>query len=147
MIADMLSDSSMEVNIWRTKDRIGEKTALAVICRGEVIHFEEIKDIDNSRFEIDCSDWPVGVCRVTLFNREGRVLSSRSIFHNSDEYISPTIELNTDSMSRQSCDKEVLELQLTDQEGNPFRDRFCLSVRDATDYGVGRTDNLTARTY
>ena len=142
MIADMLSDSSMEVNIWRTKDRIGEKTALAVICRGEVIHFEEIKDIDNSRFEIDCSDWPVGVCRVTLFNREGRVLSSRSIFHNSDEYISPTIELNTDSMSRQSCDKEVLELQLTDQEGNPFRDRFCLSVRDATDYGVGRTENL-----
>ena len=45
-------------------------------------------------------------------------------------------------MGRQSCEKEVIEFQLTDQNGNPFRDRFCLSVRDATDYGGGRTDNL-----
>ena len=142
MMADMNSDSQMQVNIWRTPDRIGEQTALAVTCRGDVIHFEEIKDIDNSQFEIDCSDWPIGVCRVTLYNREGMILSSRSIFHNSSELQSPTITVNTDSMSRQSCDKEVIEFQLTDQKGNPFRDRFCLSVRDATDYGSGRTDNL-----
>ena len=142
MMADMNSDKQMQVNIWRTPDRIGEKTALAVICRGEVIHFEEIKDIENSQIEIDCSEWPVGVCRVTLFNTEGMILSSRSIFHYSSDLQSPTITLNTDSMSRQSCDKEVIELQLTDQDGNPFRDRFCLSVRDATDYGGGQTDNL-----
>ena len=142
MMADMNSDTLMQVNIWRTNDRIGEKTALAVTCRGEVIHFEEIKDIDNAQLEIGCSEWPVGVCRVTLFNKDGMILSSRSIFHYSSDLQSPTITLNTDSMSRQSCDKEVIELQLTDQDGNPFRDRFCLSVRDATDYGGGQTDNL-----
>ncbi|MBO4561730.1 MAG: carboxypeptidase-like regulatory domain-containing protein [Bacteroidaceae bacterium] len=142
MISDVLSDSQLQVNIWRTPDRIGEKTALAVTCRGEVIHFEEIKNIENSQLEIDCSEWPVGVCRVTLFNKDGMILSSRSIFHYSSDLQSPTITLNTDSMSRQSCDKEVIELQLTDQDGNPFRDRFCLSVRDATDYGGGQTDNL-----
>ena len=142
MMTDMESDSRMEVNIWRTQDLVGEETALAVTCRGEVVYYKEINDIDNSQLEIDCSAWPVGVCRVTLFNKEGRILSSRSIFHGSGNLVSPTIAFNTDSMSRQSCDKEVIELQLTDQEGNPFRDRFCLSVRDATDYGGGRTDNL-----
>ena len=142
MISDMLSDSLLQVNIWRTQDRVGERTALTVTCRGEVIHFEEIKDVDNSQLEMDCSEWPVGVCRLTLFNKEGRILSSRSIFHNSDKYRSPMIEVNADSMSRQSCDKEILEFVLTDESGNPFRDRFCLSVRDATDYGGGMTDNL-----
>ena len=142
MMADMSPDSRMNVSIWRTADRIGERTALAVMCRGEVIYFKEIKDVENSQLEIDCSDWPVGVCRVTLFNTDGMILSSRSIFHYGKEYSTPTIAVNTDSMSRQSCDKEVMEFTLTDQDGNPFRDRFCLSVRDATDYGGGRTDNL-----
>ena len=142
MISDMISDSLMQVNIWRTSDRVGEHTALAVTCRGDVIYFEEIKDMENSHLDIDCSGWPVGVCRVTLFNKDGNILSSRSIFHGGPELCSPTITVNTDSMSRQSLDKEVIEFTLTDQEGNPFRDRFCLSVRDATDYGGGRTDNL-----
>ena len=142
MISDMLSDSLLQVNIWRTQDRVGEQTALAVTCRGDVIHFEEIKDVENSQLNIDCSVWPVGVCRLTLYNKEGRVLSSRSIFHGNSKLSRPTISVNTDSMSHQSCDKEVIELKLTDQEGNPFRDRFCLSVRDATDYGGGMTDNL-----
>ena len=142
MMADMISDSRMDVNIWRTSDLLGEQTALAVTCRGDVIYFEEIKDVENSLLEIDCSKWPVGVCRVTLYNKEGNILSSRSIFHGSVEQNTPKIEVNTDSLSRQSCDKEVLEFRLTDQEGNPFRDRFCLSVRDARDYGSGKTDNL-----
>ena len=142
MISDMLSDSQLQVNIWRTEDRVGEQTALTVTCRGKVIYFKEIKDLENSQFEIDCSDWPVGVCRMTLFDKEGRILSSRSIFHGSGNLSSPTIAVNTDSMSHQSCDKEVIEFNLTDENGNPFRDRFCLSVRDAADYGSGQTDNL-----
>ena len=142
MISDMLPGSRMEVSIWRTEDRVGEQTALAVTCRGEVIYFKEIKDIDDTQFEIDCSDWPVGVCRLTLYNSEGMILSSRSIFNGEGELSTPAIQANTDSMSRQAFGKEVIEFQLTDQEGNPFRDRFCLSVRDATDYGGGRTENL-----
>ena len=142
MISDMCSDSLLEVNIWRTPDRVGEQTALAVMCRGEVIYFEEIKDIENSQLSIDCSGWPAGVCRMTLFNKDGMILSSRSIFHGGGKLSSPTIAVNTDSLSHQSCDKEVIELKLTDQDGNPLRDRFCLSVRDAADYGNGRTDNL-----
>ena len=142
MMADMLSDSRLQVTIWRTPDRVGEQTALAVTCRGEVIHFEEIKDIENSHFEIDCSDWPAGVCRVTLYDKDGMILSSRSIFHSSADQYSPIITVNTDSMSDKQYGKEVLEFRLADQEGNPMYDRFCLSVRDAADYGSGRTENL-----
>ena len=142
MISDMLPGSRLEVNIWRTEDRVGEQTALAVTCRGQVIYFKEIKEIGDTQFEIDCSDWPAGVCRMTLYNSEGMILSSRSIFNGEGDLHTPTIQVNTDSMSRQAFGKEVIEFQLTDQEGNPFRDRFCLSVRDATDYGGGRTENL-----
>ena len=142
MISDFSSDSLLIINLWRTQDRVGERTALAVTCRGEVIHFKEITDIDNTQFTIDCSDWPIGVCRLTLFNNEGMILSSRSIFHNGNQQGAPVITVNTDSLSQTSFDKEVLEFKLTDQNGKPLRDRFCLSVRDAVDYGGGRTDNL-----
>ena len=142
MMSDVLSDSLLQVNIWRTEDLIGELTALAVTCRGDVVYFKEITDVDNTQLDIDCSDWPAGVCRVTLFDKSGNILSSRSIFHSSDELSGPVIQVNTDSLSRKVFGKEVLDFQLTDQDGNPFRDRFCLSVRDATDYGGGQTDNL-----
>ena len=142
MIANPYSDSLLQVNIWRTLDRKGEPVALTVTCRGDIIYFEEIKDSIDSSLNIDCSSWPIGVCRMTLYDRNGMILSSRSIFHNNDEFRSPTIIANTDSMSRQAFGKEVLEFKLNDKDGNPLRDRFCLSVRDAEDYGGGQTDNL-----
>ena len=142
MIANACSDSLLQVNIWRTLDRKGEPVALTVTCRGDIIYFEEIKDSIDSNLNIDCSSWPIGVCRMTLYDRNGMILSSRSLFHNNDEFRSPAIIANTDSMSRQVFGKEVLEFKLNDKDGNPLRDRFCLSVRDAADYGGGQTDNL-----
>ena len=136
------SDSLLQVSISRTSDLIGEQTALAVTCRGDVIFFQEIPDDDSSQLDIDCSGWPIGVCRMTLYNKDGKILSSRSIFHNNDRFKSPTISCSTDSMSRQPFSKEILKLKLTDKDGKPLRDRFCLSVRDVTDYGSGLTDNL-----
>ena len=136
------SDSLIQVSIRRTPDRIGEQTALAVTCRGDIIHFQEMDDSDSVRLDIDCSSWPIGVCRMTLYNRDGMILSSRSIFHNNERFRSPTISFSTDSMSRQPFSREIMNFKLTDKEGNPIRDRFCLSVRDATDYGSGLTENL-----
>lgn len=142
MISDPCSDSLLHVNISRTADRNGEQTALAVTCRGEVIHFQEIQLTDRTSVDIDCSNWPIGVCRMTLYDKKGMILSSRSIFHNNDRFHSPAITIRTDSMSRQPFSKEILSLKLTDRNGNPIRDRFCLSVRDMTDFGSGLTDNL-----
>lgn len=136
------SDSLLRVNISRTSDLIGEKTAISVTCRGDVVYFKEIEEDDSSHLDIDCSGWPLGVCRMTLYNTEGRILSSRSLFHNNREFKSPTIFLSTDSLSEKPFDMEILNLKLTDKDGQPIRDRFCLSVRDIADYGTGFSDNL-----
>lgn len=142
MTALPCTDSLLQVSIARTPDLIGEKTAIAVTCRGEVIFFQEIRDDNASNLELDCSKWPVGVCRLTLYNKDGKILSSRSLFHNNAGFKSPTITVSTDSMSRQPFSLEVMKFKLTDKNGKPLRDRFCLSVRDADDYGNGQTENL-----
>ena len=142
MTALPCSDSILQVSIARTSDLIGEQTAIAVTCRGDVIYFGEVTEQNDAQLDIDCSNWPIGVCRLTLYNKEGRILSSRSIFHNNAKFKSPTITVFTDSMSRQPFSKEIMNFKLTDKDGRPIRDRFCLSVRDATDYGNGLTENL-----
>ena len=142
MTVSEYSDSLLEVDILHTPDLNGQTTGLAVTCRGELIHFQENRDTTSNPVTIDCSSWPIGVCRMTLYDKNGMILSSRSLFHNNSRFSSPSITLSTDSMSRQPFSKEILSLKLTDKDGNPLRDRFCLSVRDASDYGNGHTDNL-----
>ena len=142
MIASSPADSVMNVNIHRTADRVGEHTALAVTCRGDLVYFEETGTRDSVELTLDSSLWPVGVCRMTLYNQDGKILSSRSLFHNNPEFQSPTVTLSLDSLSRQPFSMEVLNFKITDRNGNPLHDRFCLSVRDHTDYGTGHTDNL-----
>ena len=142
MMASSPSDSVMNVNIRRTADRVGEHTALAVTCRGDLVYFEETGTRDSVELTLDSSLWPVGVCRMTLYNQDGKILSSRSLFHNNPEFQSPTVTLSLDSLSRQPFSMEVLNFKITDRNGTPLHDRFCLSVRDHTDYGTGHTDNL-----
>ena len=142
MITDNVSDSLIRVNISRTADREGENIGLAVTCRGELIFFKELENIDGTPVTLDASLWPIGVCRMTLYDKKGEILSSRSFFHNNDSFKSPGITLITDSLSRHPFSKEILSLKLTDKDGNPFKDRFCLSVRDADDYGSGLSENL-----
>jgi hypothetical protein len=142
MMATSISDTLINVSIRRTPDRIGEPAALAVTCRGELVFFKEIEPRDSVELSLGCALWPLGVCRMTLYDKKGMILSSRSLFHNNDMFRSPTITLLTDSLSRQPFGKQVLSLKLTDREGNPMRDRFCLSVRDVDDFGTGMSDNL-----
>ena len=142
MIATALSDTAVSISIRRTTDQIGHNTALAVTCRGDLVCFEETGTRDSVELTLDSSLWPVGVCRLTLYNQEGKILSSRSLFHNNDAFQSPTLSLSLDSLSRQPFNLEVLNIKLTDRNGAPLHDRFCISVRDRSDYGTGHTDNL-----
>ena len=142
MIASSSSDTTMTIKIRHTPDLGGQSIGLAVTCRGDLVHFLEIKESTDTTIDIDCSGWPLGVCRMTLYDKNARILSSRSLFHNNDKFRSPTISIITDSLSRAPFSKEILSLKLTDKNGNPIRDRFCLSVRDVDDYGNGHTENL-----
>ena len=142
MVISESSDSLLKVALHHTADHDARVTGLAVTCRGELIHFQEIRNMTDTILTIDCSSWPIGVCRMTLYDKKAMILSSRSLYHNNDKFRSPTISLITDSLSRQPFSKEILSLKLTDRNGNPIRDRFCLSVHDISDYGSGLTDNL-----
>ena len=142
MIVQSNSDSLLQAIVYHTADRTEYELAVSVSCRGELIHFEKAMVTDSIRLNIRTQDWPIGVCRITLYNRKGEILTSRSLFHGNSRYKAPTITLTTDSLTRQAFGREVLGLRLTDRDGNPIRDRFCLTVRDATDYGTGLEENL-----
>jgi len=143
MIAQSVSDTLCTVQLRHTSDLSAQHIGMAVTCRGDLVDFLEINDCPaDTTLNIDCSGWPLGVCRMTFYDQNGRILTSRSLFHNNSRFCSPTITLFTDSLSRVPFSKEVLSLQLTDKDGNPIHNRFCLSVRDADDYGTGLSDNL-----
>ena len=143
MIAQSVSDTLCTVQLFHTSDLSAQHIGMAVTCRGDLVDFLEINDCPaDTTLNIDCSGWPLGVCRMTFYDQNGRILTSRSLFHNNSRFCSPTITLVTDSLSKVPFSKEVLSLKLTDKDGNPIRNRFCLSVRDADDYGTGLSDNL-----
>ena len=142
MIVSERTDSTLKAMAYRTADRSEEEIGVVVTCRGEVVHFSKIAGADSMQVSLDASSWPLGVCRLTLYSKEGMVLSSRSLFHSNASFTAPKIEVFTDSLYGIPFMPEILNLRLTDQKGNPIRDRFCLSVRDIEEYGSGNTDNI-----
>ena len=142
MIVSERTDSTLKAMAYRTPDRSEEEIGVVVTCRGEVVHFSKIAGADSMQVSLDASSWPLGVCRLTLYSKEGMVLSSRSLFHSNASFTAPRIEVFTDSLYGIPFMPEILNLRLTDQKGNPIRDRFCLSVRDIEEYGSGNTDNI-----
>lgn len=142
MILSADDNASIGAKIYRTIDRTEDELGLSVICRGELVHFSKVRGADSVSLDIETTDWPVGVCRITLYNKSGEILSSRSLFNSNSLFAPPSITVDTDSLTRRPFGYSVLGFNLVDRDGNPIRDRFCLSVRDAADYGNGSSDNL-----
>lgn len=142
MMVAQNSDSTLKARIYRTPDRTEEALGLAVSCRGELIHFDRIDGKDSVMLDIDCSSWPMGVCRMTLYSEQGEIMSSRSLFHNNSNFEGPQLEIIQDSITHTAFGAQSIGLKLTDSDGEPLHDRFCISVRDPHDYGNGNTDNL-----
>jgi len=130
---------SMSRSASRTESTIG----VTVTCRGELVQFREIKLHDGTNnVSFNTEDWPVGVCRIVIFTERGEVLAARSVFIGNTRYVAPSIETEFDKRNYEPFDKVRLTLNLRDKTGTPFRDRFCLSVRDAVDFGTDYSDNL-----
>ncbi|MCQ2064290.1 MAG: hypothetical protein MJY66_00340 [Bacteroidaceae bacterium] len=142
MQVDNLS-GRMDVTINRSEVLHERTVGLTVTCRGELFMFKELAMNDGeNRFSFDTDGWPVGVCRVVLFTDRGEVLAARSIFNEVKGYAPPTITVKADKRKYNAFDRMKLSFDLRDRQGNPFRDRFCVSVRDASDYGTQYADNL-----
>ena len=121
-----------------TKDTLG----VTITCRGELFHFDTfIADKENT-LSINSEGFPLGVCRLTIFNKNGEILASRGLFHFNWTFKAPQIAIQVPNKFIRPFEKVPIKLNLTDRFGNPFRDRICISVRDVEDYGNYYEDNM-----
>ena len=144
MMAQM-DDSNERLNLAlnRSLSRREGIIGMTVTCRGELIMFQELAlDGSDDKFTFDTDKWPAGVCRIVLFTDQGEVLAARSVYNGNIKYVPPVIDVKADKQRYDAFGKMHLSFQLKGKDGKPFRDRFCISVRDAGDYGTWYSDNL-----
>lgn len=136
------AESSIGMNL---ADTLG----VAVTCRGNVIAYSDLNvliETGKTAFEtnltMDASGWPLGVCQLVLYNAEGQILLTRMFFHSNPAFVTPSITVEKNQNYYDPFERVDLRFSLKDAKGNPIKDRFALSVRDAADYGNGSTDNI-----
>ena len=116
---------------------------LSLTCRGELMDFGTIETgsgiIEKT---ISMRGIPDGVCQVYLFDRNGIKYASRTLYHRSQVVKAPVLEVKSDKQNYNPFEKIVLNFSLTDSKGDPFRDRFCLSVRDSRNQSNAFADDL-----
>ena len=144
MTADMdARRENLELTVSRTQSRRDSTIGVTVTCRGELVMFDELPMSGNEGgYSFDTRNWPAGVCRIVLFTANGEVLAARSVYNGNVKYVPPVIEMKADKRRYDAFGKMHLSFRLKDKDGKPFRDRFCISVRDAGDYGTQYADNL-----
>lgn len=134
---------SMLVTVDCTDDLKGKTLGMTLTCRGELMDFATIEcGATPSEKTIPLDLVPEGVCRIHLFDSNGTLYASRSVYHNSKVTKTPLLEVSTDKDSYGPFEKIQLNFNLKDGHGNPFRDRFCLAVRDTRSLGNAFADDL-----
>ena len=131
------------VTVNGTDDFKGATLGMTLTCRGELIDFGTIMTGSApAQRTVSLNGAPEGVCRIHLFDSNGTLYASRSIYHHSLMAKSPVLEVTTDKESYAPFDKVSMSFKLDDGHGNPFRDRFCLAVRDIRTQGSSLADDL-----
>ena len=126
-----------------TPELTGQTLGMALTCRGELVDFCTIQTgTEPIEQSISMKGIPEGVCRLYLFGPDGSIYSSRSIYHHSGEITAPQIKVYADKDKYEPFERVALSFNLKDGLGNPFRDRFCLSVRDVRGQSNALADDL-----
>ena len=142
MTVDPCGSDSIIIKVDGTQGLSGMTLGMGLTCRGELMDFGTI-ETGSSPAEriIPLHGVPEGVCRVYLFDKNGIKYASRSFYHRSKVIKAPVLEMTTDKKSYEPFEKITLNFTLNDK-GNPFRDRFCLSVRDSRSQTNAYADDL-----
>ena len=140
---DPYGKDSITVTIDCTPGLKGTTLGMTMTCRGELMEFGTF-DVTSGPMEkvISMRGIPEGVCRINIFDSNGAVYASRSVYHRSTETKPPVLEVYSDKDHYSPFEKIGLKFSLKDSQGNPFRDRFCLSVRDVRGQGNAFADDL-----
>ncbi len=142
MAVDPIGSDSVIVKVDGAEGMSGMTLGVGLTCRGELMDFGTLESGSSpSERIIPLHGVPEGVCRIYLFDKNGILYSSRSFYHRSKVIKAPVLEMTTDKESYQPFEKITLNFSLNDK-GNPFRDRFCLSVRDSRTQNNVYTDDL-----
>ena len=142
MTVDPLDSDSITVKVDGAEGMSGITLGIALTCRGELMDFGTLESgATPSERIIPLHGVPEGVCRIYLFDKNGILYSSRSFYHRSKVIKAPVLEMSADKETYQPFEKITLNFSLNDK-GNPFRDRFCLSVRDSRTQNNVYTDDL-----
>ena len=142
MSVDPLGSDSVIIKVDGAEGMSGMTLGVALTCRGELMDFGTIESgATPSERIIPLHGVPEGVCRIYLFDKNGILYSSRSFYHRSKVIKAPVLEMSADKETYQPFEKITLNFSLNDK-GNPFRDRFCLSVRDSRTQNNVYTDDL-----
>ena len=107
----------------------GRQYAVSVLCRGSLVHFQPVSLSEGETVvELPVGDFPSGVCDVTLFDDEGRILADRLFFVNNHEYDGDLITAPVEA-TRTYEPYEQISLPITCQNTDgPVR--FSVSIRD-----------------
>lgn len=138
MRADVGKDT-IEVILRKTADIVSDTLGVTLTCRGELMYFSTVLLTGAStKIHITKEGLPQGVCQLTLFDRRGNVYATRHLFscieHNQPV---PELTFTTDKELYGPFEKIKLSMSLTNGKNHaPFRDRFCLSVRDSKCLGM-----------
>ena len=125
-------DEKIRFTIYSSADIINQELGMTLTCRGELVDFTAKVISGNETDHIfDLASTPEGVIRFTLFNQNGDILATRSFYNERANASAPSISVTSGIRSYAPFEKITLDFQLTDGKANPFRDRFCLSVRDS----------------
>ncbi len=112
-------------------DAPADTLGLTLTCRGELRDFRTVTVTSSaSVVEMPLADAAEGVHCLTLFDRDGTVIATRHIYVRGRSAL-PLVTVTPDKDRYEPFGPVRLEFELRDGAGQPFRDRFCLSVRDA----------------
>ena len=103
---------------------------LTLTCRGELKDFQTVfASSSYSEVKFPLADASEGVHCLTLFDRDGTVLATRHVYVKAGN-APPSIAMASVKDRYGPFELMRLDFELKDGAGQPFRDRFCLSVRD-----------------
>ena len=123
-------DKTLDVGISGTEGMPADTLGLAITCRDGLVYFNCVSQENHGAQVSVPLDFSDGVCRLVLFDRNGNILASR-YFYNKTDIPVPQLDFEPDQERYAPFEKVRLDFTLKDGAGNPFRDRFCLSVRDS----------------
>ena len=127
-------DGNLCTDLFRSKGVASDTLGLVITCRDGLVYFNTVA-ISDDRTSLTIDETGIeGVCRMVLFDRKGRIAASR-MFYSKSDVMAPELEFTADARQYGPFQPIMLDFTLKDGAGNPFRDRFCLSVRDSRTTG------------